>query len=756
MMKTGRYWFLFLVLGIFPVYGLWAQRLSDQVIVRRTTYGVPHIYADNLRAAGYAMGYVQLEDYGSRVVNGLVRARGEWGKYTALRDQEQQIDRDAANRRQHARALETFPLLNQDVRDILAGFAEGVNRYIEQHPDEFQRWIQPNFTGQDVHAMGIGSHSSSSVDRFLRALERQAAADTVVEEAEDLVPTRIADADVLSSGTIWARLASDAEVDHPDDGSNVWALAPSRTTSGKAILMRNPHLTWGAGYYEAHVVVPGKLDFYGDFRIGSPIGIVCGFNRQLGWSTTNNDTDTDEIYAFELVPGKPDHYMLDGQAHPLLKEQVTVESKAEGDMDYGTREFVYTSYGPVIHRDQSKVYIIRAAEEGEYRSSEQFLKMMMARNLDEWKDAMRINARPTSNFTYADTEGNIFYVWNAKMPDLPHPSGGDTTAILAKRSDQIWTDLIPWDNLPQLLNPKGGYLRNENDPFHYTNLHEVFDARDYPANFSEAQLRLRSQLSLELIGGEEQFSLEDVVELKHNMKALLADRVKDDLITAVRDRGVKGELEEAIAQLERWDNTVDADSRGGLLFRTWWLRYVSLSSNRGQRVVATPESAGYAARADSLFVEVWSPERPASTPSGLASRTRAADAFEWAVEECKKRYGSWDLAWGDVHRARIGSKDLPVGGGGGSLGIFRVLTFTEHENDEKKLEVSGGDGWVLAVEFDEVPRAYSVLAYGQSNKTDSPHFNDQLELFATNRMKPVAYTQADVQHQVIREYRPGE
>ena len=87
-----------------------------------------------------------------------------------------------------------------------------------------------------------------------------------------------------------------------DDGSNAWAFAPSRTKSGRAILLRNPHLAWTAGYYEAHVTVPGVLDFYGDFRIGGPFGVIGGFNRDLGWATTNNDPILAQIYALDADP----------------------------------------------------------------------------------------------------------------------------------------------------------------------------------------------------------------------------------------------------------------------------------------------------------------------------------------------------------------------------------------------------------------------------------------------------------------------
>ncbi|MEX2455690.1 MAG: penicillin acylase family protein, partial [Balneolaceae bacterium] len=338
-------------------------------------------------------------------------------------------------------------------------------------------------------------------------------------------------------------------------------------------------------------------------------------------------------------------------------------------------------------------------------------------------------------------------------PDRPHEAGGDTTAIHVTESDEMWQDISDWDELPQLENPKGGYLRNENDTFHFTNLNEILRPEDFPSFYPKPQLRLRSQHSLELIHNDKKFSLEDVVELKHSMRMLMADRVKEDLIKAVERNNPDGDVERALDLIKEWDNTVARDSRGGVLFKTWWNRYSSTADSG--RVDSSPESVGYSATPERLFEKPWSYDEPTKTPYGLADFDRAVESFEWAIKESKKRYGNWNLPWGEVHRGVVGDVDVAIGGCTGLLGCYRVMWFTEHRDYEQKLEVRGGDGWVFAVEFGEEPRAYTILAYGQSTKEDSPHNSDQLTLFSNNEMTPVALTREEVEKQVIREYRPG-
>src|SRR3954463_6834418 len=84
--------------------------LASQVEVLRTAHGVPHIRAANLKAAAYALAYVQLEDYGPRVAFALVRARGEMGKWFG-RDS---IEGDYPAHLAHTEAVRHYELLDQD------------------------------------------------------------------------------------------------------------------------------------------------------------------------------------------------------------------------------------------------------------------------------------------------------------------------------------------------------------------------------------------------------------------------------------------------------------------------------------------------------------------------------------------------------------------------------------------------------------------------------------------------------------------
>ncbi len=691
--------------------------LSRQVEIIRTANGVPHIRASNLTAAGYALAWLQCEDYGPQTAMNLLGASGRASLILGY----ERLESDLAMRRYREKHLLKYPSLMKQTRDVYEGFAAGINRYIELHPEEFPAGMPTNFTGYDVSSLEIVMPNARKVHDFIARLDPTA------------VPARTPAPDNNDEG----------ETLGPDDGSNAWAFAPSRTRSGRAILLRNPHLQWNAGYYEAHMTVPGVIDFYGDFRIGGPFAVISGFSRDLGFSTTNNSQDLDQIYSLDVDPKAVDHYLFDGRSVPLKRELVTAQFKNGDGVSSETREYWSTPLGPVIYRSKGKIYVFKYAGDGEFRAGEQFLKMMRAKTLAEWKDAMKMRARLTSNFTYADRAGNIFLIWNASLPKLPHAPVDEFTAIEARRTSDVWTSYVPFESLPQFLNPPGGYVHNENSSPHYTNVRGPVNTKNAYPNFEEPRLSLRSQLAIQLIDNDDKYSLEDVVRLKNNYRALLADRVKPYLVAAVEASNPDADTLAAVELLKKWDNTTSPESRGSTLFEIWWTHY---SGIRPPVRELLPD--------EKRFAKPWDITDPLNTPKGIGDKPRAVESFVWAVGETKRRYGSGDVSWGEVHRVRRGKVDVPVGGCGNDLGCFRILSFTR--DSDGKLAASSGDAWVFAVEFTDTPRAYSVLAYGQSRLPSSPYHADQAEMFAKGEMKKVAFTAADVDAQSIVRYRPGQ
>ncbi|MEO7361747.1 MAG: penicillin acylase family protein [Gemmatimonadaceae bacterium] len=686
-----------------------AQPDDSLPTIRRTEYGVPHILASNFRGVGIGLGYTQVEDYSDRVILSALRGKGWMGR-TFGRDS---MNGDFAAQVDLMRVQETFPLLDAETRAVYEGFAEGINIFIRAHPDRVPAWAKPIFTGYDIAAMDIGD---AGITAATRLVQRQLSRDSVRAAG---VPKDDAESPAYS-----------------DDGSNAWAFAPSRSKTGNAMLLRNPHLAWTAGYWEAHVTVPGQLDFYGDFRIGSPFAVVAGFNRNLGWATTNNAADLDEVYALDIDQSAPDHYLFDGVSIAIRSVNNTVSYRTPAGLQQETRVFLTTPIGPVVHRTNNKLYVVRAGPDGEYRAGEQFLRMMRAKNLVEWKAALAMRARATSNLTYADRAGNIFLIWMASIPRRTGASGGDSVALPVHASGEIWTSLVGLDSLPQVLNPRGGYVQNSNDAPYYTNLHAILDTLKFPAYFERPDFGLRTQLAVQLIDNTRKLSLEDVMRLKHNLRMLLADRVKIELIKAVRALSTDTALLHAATTLEHWDNTVSIDSRGSTLFEAWFRRYTAQAR-------------------DSTYAEPWTPAKLATTPRGIGQPALAVTAFAWAVDDIRRRYGASDVTWGEVHRVRRGNVDVPVGGCTGLLGCFRVLSYGT-ATDGKQV-ANTGDGWVLGVEFAKTgPRALSILAYGQSPDSASPHHADQAAMFAKGQMKTVRFTEADISKHTERTYKPGQ
>ena len=696
------------------VYSPDAGQLAVQSMIRRDDFGVPHILAQTEEAAAFAFGYAQAEDHALEIGRRYIRARGEEALHFGQRGVEN--DFNMARFDNLAEARRGLDEVSDLYRRVIAAYAAGVNAYVSRHRSELPAWM-PLITAVDVlastRAAAVNDLAGPSLPRQLR------------QKYEGESPPEAA--------SEWS--------DQP--GSNAFALGGSRTASGKPILLGNPHLSWSSLYWEAHVRVPGQIDFYGSTLAGIPV-LRAGFNDRLGFVTTNNAADLDDVLALQLDQSRPDSYVFDGGSRRLTRRDLSIKVRTDdGTVRRESRTVWSTHLGPVIHRNSTRVFTVTSSRLG-VRYFEGFYLASRARSLDAWMSAMRQNLVPTSNFTYADADGNILYLWNGRIP--VRPNGGDYSLdVEVTQSADLWSKLHPIDDLPQLLNPAAGYVQNANNPPQFVSLQNPIDMMRFPSYFERGTLALRPQLALDLLERARNMTVADVIRLKFNTRMLLAERIRPELVEAVRaTANASDELRAGAAALEAWDGRVGAQSRGAVLFQTFWDAYTN--------AVRQP------------FAQRWDPLNPASTPAGLSDRAEALRQLEASVRATRAAHGSETVAWGDVNRFRFGSVDLPGDGASGTYGTFRVMRFDRAQGSQARVAGNLGDGqsllgfgdaWVLLVDFAEPVTGWSVLAYGQTTNAASRHSADQIRIFQAHDLRRAWYTETEIKEHTTREYRPG-
>jgi acyl-homoserine-lactone acylase len=706
-----------------------ARPLADRVVIRRDTFGVPHIVAETEAAAGFGLGYAQAEDHAAEMARRFLAARGEAARHLGPAF----LDADLAARRSDnaGESRRAMGSLDRTFREVLEGFAAGYNLYVRRHRDALPPWAV-EITGADALAL---THSGVPADTVSAAIVRALQQKYPEGAAAPEDPRRI------------DGLAGAGEAPADSDGSNAIALSGRKTASGAAMLLGNPHLRWQQLYWEAHVKVPGRLDFYGSTLVGYP-WLRAGFNDRVAYVQTNNDSDNRDVFALPLDPARPDHYRFDGRARPLVRVDVAVDVRGDdGAITTERRTYWRSHLGPIVYRNSTTAFAYRSTAADAWRWFEGFWRLSHARSLRDYTKTMSTRFSPESNYTYADADGNIFYLWNSRIPKRVQDGTRYDLDVPGETKKYVWQELHPTSDLPQMLNPPGGYIQNANNPPWYVSLQQPLDPARYPPYFERGELALRPQLALSMIEAREKFAVEDLERLKFDTRLLLAERVKPELLVAIAaQRAPSSELLQARDVLEQWDNRSSAASRGAVLFQRFWETY--------RAEVRQP------------YAEAWDAARPTKTPRGIADSEAALKHLAAAATWTRATYGAADVAWGDANRYRLGDLELPGEGASGQLGAFRVQQFDAPEAKDSAVRVAGwasadrqlagfGDAWVLLVHFTKPLQAFSVLAYGQTTDRTSPHSRDQIRIFAGRGLRPAWYTDAEVAAHTEREYRPG-
>ncbi|MDP6916273.1 MAG: penicillin acylase family protein [Verrucomicrobiota bacterium] len=666
-----------------------AAKYDVQII--RDEWGIPHILGKTDADTAHGLAYAHAEDDFATIQDVFLAVRGklasEAGLAMAPNDYYVHLIRlwDGLD--------EKYATLDPKFRAICQGYCDGLNLYASRHPEKLKRNIWPA-KPQDLIAGSI--HKLPMMFGLHHALARL-----------------MADAEKPSS------VASVLNPDQLPIGSNFIAVGPSRSADQATRVCINSHQPWTGpvAWYEAHLISEEGQNIYGGLFPGSPV-IFLGHNENIAWGHTVNQPDLVDIFELEIHPENKNQYKVDGEWLDLERRLAPLEVRLWRDFRWTVnREVLYSIYGPAM-RVGGRVFAVRYAGIGQFRQIEQWYRMGRAQSLEQFKDAMRIQALAMFNTGYGDRDGNIFYAYNALLPE--RADGHDWSGTVPGNTrDTLWTEYRSFDQLPIVENPKSGFIQNCNsDPFQTSIGGDNPDESAFSKNYGiEKWMTNRARRAVELYGSDESITHDEFFLYKYDKLYSEKSNLRRQVADFVEAQAGNSVLKKEIDLLRQWNGETTKDNRSAALVLLTF--------------------------------------RPRSNSSKLKTgHERTLEQLQRASENLVKHFGQIDVEWRKVNRLVRGDKNLPLGGGPDTL---RAIYGRPREDGT--LAGQAGDCFFQFVEWDKDGQlnAWAINQFGSSpGNPGSLHHTDQARLFAEEKLRKVPFTREEVLGKAKQTYRPSE
>ena len=688
---------------------------TRDVTIRRDTFGVPHISGKTDADAAFGLMYAQAEDNFWQLETDYARTLGRAAELEGPSALAGDLVVHAWQAVEHAQ--EHYRTADPKLRALCDAFAAGVNRYLATHPQ-----VKPRLLTHFEPWFILATEHRGPAGRGITRADRERAFPVLTQFPATSDPALAAE--IRFPGD----LPADAELS--GEGSNMWAISGSRTTTGRPMLLINPHVGFfgGGQRYEAHLSSREGLDVSGFAILGTPY-IRSGHNRHLAWSHTNN-------YAFTS-----DTYQESADAtHSATAWSDTVKVLTSTGLQALPVTFRRTHHGPVLglrlQADGATQALTVRAIESEGGSMAQRWAMARAGNLTDFKQALGQVALTGSNTIYADAAGNIFYLHGNGIPKR-NPNLDWSGLVDGSNPETEWLGRHKLEDLPQVLNPASGWLQNCNStPFLTTDGPENPRRESYPAYMAPEPDTPRSRRSRDILAGTHKFSFEEFTKLALDTKVGLAkDRIPEllaqfaTLQTADPSRAAL--LAPLVNDLTAWDQIATIESTSTTLFM-------------------------------SLEMEAVKLRRPGSATDPYLLLT----ALEKASNSLQQTWGTPKVAWGEINRLQrihTSGTDQPPSDARPSLAVPGIPSFAggiftfgaDPVPGQKRWYGVRGDTYTSVVNFAAGKiEAKSLLVFGQSADPASPHHLDQARLYAAGRFKSAWFEMKQIKRHTERSYRP--
>jgi len=744
---------LLLLLVVLAGAGLWWLRtgvpaesgtvaldgLSGPVRIYRDGHGVPTIFAQSDSDAYFALGWLHAQD---RLWQMELQRRVGAGRLAEL------IGEAGLRTDKFMRTLGIYRLaeadlaaLSPETQSALDRYAAGVNAWIDGHPgalppEFYLLRIRPEpwrpadtLVWSKLMALQL---SANYRDEILRA---QVIARLGPERAGTLFP----DLGALPPATLSAldraapTLTAVAQALPPPLGprtaSNEWVVGPSRTDTGAPILANDPHLGLSAPilWYLARIETP-TLSVAGATVPGVPLTLL-GQNRRIAWGFTTTGADVQDLFLETVDPADPNRYRTpDGSAAFETRHETIAVSGG----DPVTLTIRSTRHGPVLSdldpgvaalAGDGKVAALAftALAPGD-TSAQAIYQLNRAGNWQEFLAAMRLYRTPIQNVAYADADGDIGFLVPGAIP-IRRSGNGKLPADGASGA-QDWTGLIPFEALPQALNPPGGAIANANNaPVGPGYAQYIGDGYDEP---------YRARRIVELLDADGP----NTVERSQAMQAdTLTTEARELLPLMTKIEPADDRMAKAVALLRGWDLRMDRNRPEPLIYMEWLRRFAHAVFDPPLGPLAEDYFGLHPGVLATIMTRDPSWCGDATAPPADCKALLRQTLGE-ALDALAQRHGA-DMAawrWGAEHIAPLSAQVLsrvPVIGGlislatptdGGPYTLNRGGTSIT--DPEAPYADEHGAGYRAVYDLADRGRSHFMIATGQSGNPLSPHWGD--------------------------------
>lgn len=666
----------------------------SQIDIVRDAYGVPHIFAKTDPEVAYGLAWAHSEDDFETIQKTILASKSMLGLHTG---------REGATVDYIVHLLRIRDLVDahyeKDISDeyksVLQGYCDGVNAFARSHPKEVLVKRSFPVSPQDLLAYSVLQLSiGCGVEGALKK--------------------------IYSGGIPTADLYPNDLGPEGAQGSNAFAFNSKKTADGNVYLAINTHhpLEGLVAWYEAHLSSEEGWNILGTLFPGAPV-IFTGVNDNLAWTHTVNHPDKLDVYQLEMHPANELMYRVDDEWHTLEESIVKLKIKVPGFNLHVKKKAYWSIYGPTVITDKG-TFSIRTGGIMDIRALEQWYRMNKATSYSSFKSALKMEAIPAYNIVYGDRYDTIYYLSNGKLP-FRDPSFNWKGTLPGNTSRTLWNQFHPLEDLAQVLNPPSGYVFNANhSPFKATSIEDNLDGNLFDATMGyETHDNNRSLRVGELLAELPKVSYQDFKRIKYDLQLpeKLAFPVNIDTLFML-DEKKNPEVAELITTLKKWDRKGTIESKGAAVFAVFFYQVADRYTK------------------DETFTSM--------------SAKECIETLRETKKYLIRNFGKTSIALGDYQKLERGDRSLPLPG---LPDVLASMYSTPSENGRVKGTV--GDCYVGFVKFTPAgPEIETVNAFGASTRNTSVHYDDQMQMFAQQKTKPMTINKELVYKSAKTIYHP--